>query len=82
MELARQAAAETSTPFLVVVNTGFDFSLRENASTAGRYKGTNSRDRYRYTQSQRKFADQAVTTSSLSDLQAKVSFLKLFALQL
>jgi hypothetical protein len=55
---------------LFAVNTGFDFSLKENTSML--HDGI-SKKGYQYTQSQRKKAEVAVTLLSLLDLEAKVS---------
>ncbi len=58
---------------LFVVNTGFDFSLKENVSMQD--NGISKRGCYEYTEIQRQKAETAVTPLSLSDLEAKVSAL-------
>jgi hypothetical protein len=65
----------SDTAALYVIDTGFDFTLKENLSTAGHYRRGDPEDEYRYTQFQRKSAAQAVEMSSLSDLHQKVRLL-------
>jgi hypothetical protein len=73
--LSSTTSSSTEIPApLFTVNTGFDFSLKENLSTSERYNPKVKRDSYRYTQSQRKFAELAVGTSSLSEIESKVRF--------
>lgn len=65
--------SHTAVASLFVIDTAFDFSLKENSSTAGRYNEKDQQDQFKFTQTQRIFAEQAVRTASLSDLRQKVS---------
>lgn len=58
---------------LFVVDTAFDFRLKENSSTTGRYNEKDPGDQFSYTQTQRISAQQALKTTSLKDLRQKVS---------
>lgn len=55
-----------------VVNTGFDFEHDNNKKISGRYTKDNTRVRYRYTQRQRKSAENATGTNSLDEIKSKV----------
>jgi hypothetical protein len=62
----------TPAPPLFVIDTNFDFDKQENRCTKGRYNPKNKRSRYRYTQRQRRYAEEAQPTTSLADFQEKV----------
>lgn len=66
----------TASPFLI--NTAFDFSLKENSSTTARYNEKDQQNQFNYTQTQRISAEQAVRTTSLTDLHQKVSLFWVF----
>jgi hypothetical protein len=65
-----ETVLKPASPF--IIDTSFDFGLKKNFSTSGRYKRANRREVYNYTQSQRKLAQRAVPATSLSDLRQKV----------
>jgi hypothetical protein len=79
---AKETISETSSPDtaspdtapLFVIDTAFDFRLQENLSTTGRYDEKDLEDQFSYTQTQRISAQQAIRSTSLSDLHQKVNF--------